>query len=67
MTQRNLIARFATIESIARAGGGRGESPSEESHSAVEVPAIVRGSRVLAEEAVRCQLRRDVAVRCKRI
>jgi len=32
-------------------GGGRGESPSEESHSAVEVPAIVRGSRVPAEEA----------------
>jgi len=33
----------------------------------VEVPAIVRGSRVPAEEAVRCQLRRVVAVRCKRI
>jgi len=32
-------------------GGGRGESPSEESHSAVKVPAIVRGSRVPAEEA----------------
>ena len=33
----------------------------------MEVPAIVRGSRVPAEEAVRCQLRRDAAVRCKRI
>ena len=32
-------------------GGGRRESPSEESHSAVEVPAIVMGSRVPAEEA----------------
>ena len=34
-------------------GEGRGESPSEESHSAVEVPAIVRGSRVPAEAAGR--------------
>ena len=33
----------------------------------MEVPAIVRGSRVPAEEAVRCQLGRGVAVRCKRI
>jgi len=48
-------------------GGGRGESPGEESHSAVEVLAIVRGSRMPAEEAGRYQLRRDVAVRCKRI
>jgi len=32
-------------------GGGRGESPCEESHAAVEVPAMVRGSRVPAEEA----------------
>ena len=48
-------------------GGGQGESPSEESHSAVEMPAIVRGRRVPAKEAVRCQLRKDAAVRCKRI
>ena len=67
MTQRNLHARCATVEQIAGAGGGRGESPSEESHSAMEVPAIVRGSRVPAEEAVRRQLGRGVAVRCKRI
>ena len=33
----------------------------------MEVPAIVRGSRVPAEWAVRCQLRKDAAVRCKRI
>jgi len=67
MTQRNLHARCATVEKIAGAGGGRGESPSEESHSAVEVPATVRGSRVPAKEAVGCQPKKDVAVRCKRI
>jgi len=32
-------------------GEGRGESPSEESLSAVEMPAIVRGSRVPANAA----------------
>jgi len=36
---------------MAGAAGGRGESPSEGSNSAVQVPAIVRGSRVPAEEA----------------
>jgi len=41
----------ATVEQIAGEGEGRGESPSEESHSAVEMPAIVRGSRVPAEGA----------------
>jgi len=66
MTQRNLHARCATVEKIAGAGGGRGGSPGEESHSAVKVPAIVRGSRVPAKGQIRCQLRRDVAVRCKR-
>ena len=49
------------------AGGGREESHSEESHSAVEMPAIVRGSKVPATGAVGCQPGRDVAVRCKRI
>jgi len=67
MTQRNLHARFATVESIARAGGGRGESPSEESHSAVEVPAIVRAVGCQPGRQVRYQLGKDVAVRCKRI
>ena len=32
-------------------GEGRGESPSDESHSAVEMPAIVMGSWVPAEGA----------------
>ena len=49
------------------AGGERGESPSEESHSAVEVPAIVRGSKVPAKGTVGCQLGRGVAVGCKPI
>ena len=33
----------------------------------MEVPAIVMGSRVPTEEAVRRQLKKDVTVRCKRI
>jgi len=48
-------ARSATVEEIAGAGGGQGESPSMESHLAVEVPAIVRGSRVPAKMGqIRC-------------
>jgi len=55
------------VEQVAGAGGGRGESPSEVSHLAVEVPAIVRGSKVPAKGAVGCQPVRDVAVGCKPI
>jgi len=42
-------------------------SPGEESHSAVEVPAIVRASRVPAEGADKVPAKECVAVRCKRI
>jgi len=50
MIQRNLM-RGGDRRVNRGAGGGRGESPSEQSHSAVEVSAIVRGSRVPAEGA----------------
>ena len=59
--------RFATVEQIAEVGGGRGKSPGEENHSAVEVPATVRGSKMPAKEAVGCQPGRGAAVWCKQI
>jgi len=67
MTQRNLMRGLRPSSKIAGAGGGRRESPSEASHSAVEVPAIVRGSRVSAKKADKMPAKDGVAVRCKRI
>ena len=51
MTSLNLLGSCNCRVNRGSAGEGRGEPPGEESHSAVKVATIVRGSRVLANGA----------------